>query len=285
MELLDTIRSEDNATKFVVKYHDGLVGEVTYINYPNKDIVCCPTQTACRMGCKFCFLSNEGKQLAYRDLNGDEMANLTELAIKDATPRRPLLVSFMGAGEPLLNFEEMLRAIYTLRLTRGDGDARYAFATMMPRGTETNFLHLTTSVATNRLPVKAHLSLHFAYDDVRLKYMPSAGKIKTALSLLETYRETTGRDIEVHYTLIDGVNDFSNDASKLADLLKPRDIPVKLLYYSVNPVMGSHASENVYRFKEILLDRYVKAEFYKPNGLDIGASCGQFNLDRYVRSK
>jgi 23S rRNA (adenine2503-C2)-methyltransferase len=283
VEVLDTIKSNDGATKTVVKFRDGLVGEVTYINYPNKDIVCCPTQTSCKMGCKFCFLTTNGQGTKLRNLSSDEMVELVSIAHREIEYRRPLLVSFMGAGEPLNNWASTLDACYRLRNQEGEENVRFAFATMIPKGRESVFMCLASEVKENKLNLKAHLSLHFTTDEKRREYMPAACDIKSAISLLETYKNVTGNPVEVHYTLMHGVNDRWSDSTSLGLLLRGRDIPVKLLHYSENPALDAQNSYSQRLFAKDLLEFGVGSEYYKPNGLDIGASCGQFQLERYVR--
>jgi adenine C2-methylase RlmN of 23S rRNA A2503 and tRNA A37 len=286
MRILDTIRSQDNATKYVVEYDDGLVGEATYINYPNKDIVCVPTQVACKMGCKFCHLTNR-PDLVTRNLTAREMEDLVNIATL-VDFRKPLLVSFMGSGEPLLNTTNMVAAMINMRDTYGDENVRFAFATMIPLGLSKEMLYLADTVSKERLRVKAHLSLHFTDDETRERYMPNAEDIDKSLYALEAYRYWSGQEVEIHYTLIDGVNDGPKGVADLARLIHPK-IGIKVLHYSENPKltdkrgdpleMSECPNEFVYRLKEM----GYNAEYYKPNGLDIGSSCGQFNLDRYVR--
>jgi 23S rRNA (adenine2503-C2)-methyltransferase len=285
MRLLDTVTSADNATKRVVEYDDGLVGEVSYINYPGKDIVCVPSMTACQMGCKFCFLTNK-PGLAYRKLTVREMSRLVQIALDGApAPRKPLLVSFMGAGEPLANWTAVVAAMSSLFEHHGNDPAniRFAFATMLPRTSERDFLGFTERIGWMPYRVKMHLSLHFTDDEQRALLMPRALPIAPALSLLETYGHVTGHPVEVHYALVAGVNDSASDAQRLANLLRPRKLPVKVLHYSENPRLVLKSSAVADLFVANLMQSGVVAEFYKPNGLDIGASCGQFNLDRYVQ--
>jgi 23S rRNA (adenine2503-C2)-methyltransferase len=283
LKVLDTIAGSDSVTKFIVEFEDELVGEVTRIINPNKDCVCCPTQTACAMGCKFCFLTNERTKLVLRSLNAREMVGLVNAAVKDFDYRKPLLVSFMGAGEPLLNADAMLIAMRSLREQFGYENVRFAFATMIPFGRELDFLRVVDSVGTTGLNVKCHFSLHFTKDETRIEYMPAAGYIKTGLTLLETYNRVTGSPVEVHYSLMDGVNDTHQDVARLGTLLYGRSIPVKVLHYNSNPTLAAKASALPGYFVAQLKEQGLEAEFYKPNGRDVGASCGQFNLDRYVR--
>jgi 23S rRNA (adenine2503-C2)-methyltransferase len=280
MEILDTIKSNDGATKRVVRYEDGLIGEVTYVDYPNKDIVCVPTQVACKMGCAFCHLSNV--DLESRNLRAYEMEQLIDVAVHDVAFRRPLVVSFMGSGEPLLNYREMVWAMYTEHTCREPGEVRFAFATMIPRGAGRNLLLLADAIKEFDLPVKCHLSLHFTDDVTRRQYMPQASDIKTSLGLLESYVDITGNAAEIHYTLMDGINDGDKDLAGLAREVRP-DIGIKILHYSQNPKLDTDVSPRVDTFVEELKKMGYKAEYYKPNGLDIGSSCGQFDLSRYKR--
>lgn len=283
MKLLEKVVSDDKATKFMVELDDGCVAEATYIEYPNKDIVCVPTQTACRMGCAFCHLTTSPEKLKLRNLYAQEMSGLVKLATEGVEYRRPLLVSFMGAGEPLCNWYNVFDAMLRLRSALGEENVRFALATMLPNKGARVFLELLLAVQAQQMNLKVHLSLHFTSDEERRKWMPTATDIKTSLSLLETYRRATGNDVEVHYTLISGVNDAWINAVSLANLLHGRDIPVKVLHYSENASVDAKPSRFVNLFLSDLKQNGVTAEYYKPNGLSIGSSCGQFCVDNYKK--
>jgi 23S rRNA (adenine2503-C2)-methyltransferase len=115
--------------------------------------------------------------------------------------------------------------------------------------------------------------------------MPSALPIIPSLSALDFYKKLTGNSVEIHYALIDGVNDTEQDAILLSNFLKDKDIPVKFLFYNEKPTIEYHASskEKLSIFKRYF-DRYgIQHEYYIPPGLDVGASCGQFLMDYYIK--
>jgi adenine C2-methylase RlmN of 23S rRNA A2503 and tRNA A37 len=106
--------------------------------------------------------------------------------------------------------------------------------------------------------------------------MPNSANIAESISLLQKYRDISDSPLEVHYTLIDKVNDTVDDAIRLRFLLNRTNIPVKLLHYSENKSLPMVGSTSIDFFTKILEDGGIKTEYYKPPGLDIGASCGQF---------
>ena len=278
--LLNTVKSKQDATvKYVVSYADKTRAELSYINKNDgKIIICAPTETSCRMGCSFCYLTTVGDKLKYRSLNAYEMTDGVLLAIKESPPiNSKLLVSFMGSGEPLMNWQNMLASMRQIK-SKVSVPARFAFATSLPKNSVDAFLQMTRHVADD-LDIKAHLSLHFTNDEARKKYMPASLDIATSINLLELYKNLTKRRVEAHYTLIDGVNDSPQDALTLRTLLAHRDIPLKLLYYSENPVLGAHRSTNVDKFMKLVKAHSLEVEFYEPPGQDIGSSCGQFFIE------
>ena len=91
--------------------------------------------------------------------------------------------------------------------------------------------------------------------------------------------------LKIHYTLIEGVNDTEQDAILLSEFLKDRDIPVKFLFYNEKPTIEFHASskEKLSVFKRYFYKYGIYHEYYVPPGLDVGASCGQFLMDYYLK--
>lgn len=278
--LHNTVKSKQDATiKFVVGYDDGTKAEVSYIDKNDgKEIICCPTQTSCRMGCKFCFLTSAGDKLKARSLTADEMTNSVMLAIKENPLKgKKLLVSYMGSGEPLLNWREMV--VSMLQINVLVPESRFAFATSLPKAAAGEFIDMINYVSKLNLDIKAHLSLHFTTDADRQEYMPASLDIATSITLLELYKNLAKHRVEVHYTLMDGVNDGPKHALELRRLLGNRGIPLKLLYYSENPALDVHRSNYVDKFMNLLKTQDLEVEFYQPPGQDIGASCGQFFVE------
>ena len=115
--------------------------------------------------------------------------------------------------------------------------------------------------------------------------MPNSLSILPSLVALEYYKKITNNSVEIHYTLIDGVNDTEQDAIRLGEFLKYRGIPVKFLFYNEKPTIEFHASskKKLNLFKKILGKYNIGYEYYIPPGLDVGASCGQFLMEYYLK--
>jgi len=288
MRLIDKISSKvDKTVKFIFQLKDGLITEAAYINKDDgKDIICVSCQTACLLGCKFCFTTDFLGKIKVRNLTALEMTDVVSHVHESLgllQYNRMLLISYMGCGEPLCNTWHVLESMQELR--NKYSPIRFAIATLLPNQSWTNFFHLTKTVKTYKLDLKMHLSLHFTNDDIRKEWMPAALPYRTAIAALEFYTNLTGNSVEVHYAMIDGVNDSDDNAYALVDALQGRGIPVKLLQYNERKTINHHATEKscVQRFMDILWDEGIDCEYYAPPGRDVSSSCGQFLYEYYLK--
>lgn len=294
MTFIEIIKSKiDSTLKYIFKTDDNLIVEFSYINKNDgKDIICVPSQTMCNLACKFCHTTDyigkiKNEDLMYHEIFESVMYIINDLKLKDND--RVLLVSFMGCGEPILNVDNVIDAMVLLKKLEQNGFSyvRFAIATSIPKNKWINFYKLTEGIKKNNLPVKIHLSLHYTMDILRTEWMPASLDIMSSLSAIDFYRKLTKNPVEIHYTLIDGVNDTEQDAILLSTFLKDKDFNVKFLFYNEKPSIDFHASskEKLKIFKRYF-DKYnIEHEYYIPPGLDIGASCGQFLLDYYVKNQ
>lgn len=290
MRILEKIKSNvDNTEKFILETNDKLIIEISYINKNDgKNIICVPTQTSCKQKCKFCHITTITDSITHRNLVDYEMVEAVDIVFNDLKLSRiPLLISYMGCGEPLINHYHVVRSMMVImnkylgivQLTR------FAIATSLPKSSETNFSILTEEIKLFNIPVKLHLSLHYTSDELRRQWMPNAGKIEKAIELLYDFKEKTKNSVEIHYALIDGINDRIEDADILVKLLGNKGIPVKFMFYNKNPNVDFIASsiEKLKIFQDKFEKANIKMEYYIPPGLDVGASCGQFLLDYYLK--
>ncbi len=273
----------DRTVKYVFSSPE--IIECSYIDKQDgKDILCVPTQTSCNLGCKFCFLSDY--KMKVRNLTADEIVQSIDYTIKDMElPKKNvvLLISFMGCGEPLLNLKNVISAMIILRkkYQKKYCIVRFAVATLVPKILP--FKRLTEQVIKNNLQVKVHLSLHSPFQDIREKLMPGAFHIWDSLWWLEQYIERTGNSAEIHYSMIDGVNDKENDLKQLIQLFGTKKIPIKFLAYNEKPSIELKQSKRVEYFREELSKYGIVTEYYVPPGRDIGSSCGQFLMEYYLQ--
>ncbi|MCX6738803.1 MAG: radical SAM protein [Candidatus Parcubacteria bacterium] len=276
---------EDATVKFIFRMPE--IIEFSYINKSDgKDIICAPTQTSCCLGCKFCFLSDY--KLNVRNLQPEEIIAPIDYVIEKLgllsfeKRNKVLLVLFMGCGEPLLNLKNVIAAAKLIqeKYTKEYDVVRFAIATLVPK--LSLLVRFTEEVRKNNLAVKLHLSLHSPFDEKRKEIMPSASGIKESVELLERFREKTGNSAEIHYAMIDGVNDRDEDLFGLIALFEGRNIPIKFLVYNEKPSLELKESMRVDFFRKELAKYGIVTEFYIPPGRDVGSSCGQFLMEYYL---
>ncbi len=296
MKFLDKIYSKtDNAIKFVFKTEDNLIIEFTYINKNDgKDIICIPSQTMCALGCKFCHTTEYIGKIKCRNITSPELIDSIKYILLDdelniVKNERTLLISVMGCGEPLFNVEYLIDSMAYIK-KYGENELnipyiRFAIATSIPKNRWENFFRLTQLIQENQLPVKLHLSLHYTFDLIRKEWMPAALDIIPSISAVDFYKKITGNTVEIHYTLIEGVNDTEQDAILLSSFLKNKDINVKFLHYNERESLDYHASnkEKIKIFRKYLEINNIQHEYYIPPAIDIGGSCGQFLLETYLK--
>ena len=203
LELLQKVKSRvDNTVKFVF-LSNGQIVEFSYIDKnDDKDIVCVPTQTGCRLGCKFCFLSDY--DLAVRNLGVEEISSGVDYVIKDLglrkrqKPNTILLISYMGCGEPLCNLREVIGSCVQIRDKYAGKyeTVRFAVASLIPSlGAMRNLIGL---VGVNKLLLKFHLSLHSPDEKTRKVIAPAAKGIAKSVALVELFMCHTGNSAEIH---------------------------------------------------------------------------------------
>jgi len=285
LKLLAEVASKtDNVIKYVFELSDGAIMEVSTINKGDgKWSICLPTHTACNMGCRFCLMTEIA--VPSRPLLYQEMIDAIRYSVLYGPFHAPtLLISFMGCGEPLLNTASIIRVMEKLNCWRNEkfSNIRFAIATMLPRARLLDeFAHEVNRFTLN---VKVHLSLHGTTTDTRRHLIPaSKASPRESVEALRRYRDVTGRRIEIHYTLISGINDSFEDATALRDLLRGTGISVCFIRFNEGADKDLYRSVDTDRFRNFLHANGIESESYTPPGADIGASCGQFTKTYYQR--
>lgn len=260
----------DGTKKFLFGLSDGNVVESVWMKYRHGNSVCISSQVGCRMGCRFCASTLDGWE---RNLLPSEMLDQV-YAIARLTGERVSNVVVMGTGEPLDNYDSLLRFIRLLTDENGMNISQRN-VTVSTCGIVPEIRRL----AEERLQITLALSLHAATDEKRKKLMPVAERYSIA-ELMEAcryYFEQTGRRITLEYSLVSGVNDTPEDAQLLAALAKPLNCHVNLI--PVNPVrernyVGSGA-ERVRAFQNKLEKNKINGTIRREMGRDIDGACGQ----------
>ena len=271
VEIVERLVSQiDGTRKYLFALSDGAIIESVLMKYEHGNTVCISTQVGCRMGCKFCASTLDGVE---RGLSAGEMLSQIYAIQKDCGERVHGTV-LMGSGEPLDNYENVLKF---LRLIND------------PKGQNMGQRHITLStcglveqiyrLAEEKLQITLAVSLHAPNDDIRTQTMPIA-KVYSMEQLLQAckdYAERTGRRITFEYALIHGVNDGDAHAWELVKKLRELLCHVNLI--PVNDVKERNyvksTAERVKHFAAILNENGVETTVRRKLGSDIDAACGQ----------
>lgn len=288
MKLINRIKStEDNTIKYVFRLEDKSIVEFSYINKNDgKDIICVPTQTMCNLGCKFCQTTDFIGKIKTRNLDSYDMYYGCEFILNEldvwSNENKTILISYMGSGEPLLNYQNVVASMERFqKINLINKTIRFAIATSIPKSYWVNFYKMVELIKDKNLNVKIHLSLHYTEDNLRKEWMPKSLDIESSIACVDFYHKLTGNPVEIHYALIDGVNDTIEDAQRLSRLIQGKGFNVKFLFYNEKENLYYRASGTykIRYFANILTDSFIPFEYYVPPGLSIGASCGSFLMD------
>jgi len=261
---------ESKTRKFLLRLADGNAIELVIIPAARRNTVCVSSQVGCAYRCAFCASGQNGLE---RNLSCGEIVEEIMVAM-DALAGRPDNVVFMGVGEPLDNYDEVLKAIRILNDESGlnIGARRITISTcgIVP-GIE--------RLAGEELQVELSVSLHAPDDGLRSRLMPVNKKYPLAklIQACGSYGRKTGRIVTFEYTLIGGMNDSSEHARALANLLKPLMCRVNLI--PLSPVAGFKntppAAEACMRFMDVLNRAGINTTMRRSKGGEIDAACGQ----------
>lgn len=271
LEIEQKLVSElDGTRKYLFKLRDGNFIESVLMKYSHGYTVCVSSQVGCRMGCKFCASTLNGR---VRSLTAGEISDQVLEVGRDAGVTVSNIV-MMGIGEPLDNFENVIIFLENISSDKGL-NIGMRHITVSTCGLAENIKRL----ADLKLQLTLSVSLHAASDEVRSEIMPINKKfpINTLLEACDYYIEKTNRRISFEYTLIDGVNDNLREAEKLKGLIGNRLCHVNLI--PVNPVKETDFKRsqriNAEKFQHYLEKNGIPATIRREMGSDINAACGQ----------
>lgn len=260
----------DGTVKYLWKLHDGSLIESVLMQYEHGNTACVSSQVGCRMGCRFCASGIGG---LVRNLSAGEILDQVLFMQKD-TGRKVNNIVLMGTGEPLDNYENVLRFIRLLGDENGlnIGQRHISLSTC-------GLAEQIDRLAEEKLQITLSISLHSPDNESRNEIMPVNRRypIERLLTSCRRYFDKTGRRISYEYTMIDGVSDRKWQAEKLAALLKGRPSHVNLIPLNAVAESGLKRSskENISRFQRILEQYGVTATVRRRLGPDIDAACGQ----------
>lgn len=270
-EIVEVYKSElDGTEKFLLGFSDGNLIESVLMRYKHGNSICISTQVGCRMGCKFCASTIEGR---VRNLTTGEILSEV-IAVQNYIGERISNIVLMGSGEPLDNYDnvvkflEIVSADYGLNI--GQRHITLSTCGIVPKIYE---------LADKELSITLAISLHAFSDEKRKEIMPIANKytISELLEACRYYLNKTKRRITFEYALVKDVNDGMEDAKALGKLLSGMLCHVNLI--PVNEIKENSfkrsSKKSIEDFSEILRNNGIEVTTRREMGSDINAACGQ----------
>ena len=280
LSLISREQSRDGTIKFAFALEDGQVIESVLIPEEDRNTLCVSTQAGCAMGCGFCLTAGLGFK---RNLSAAEIVNqvcaasahMPEELVRPGFKRPGNIhnLVFMGMGEPLANFENLVRALRIL---------------MEPHGFDFSGRKITVSTCGlapmikklgQEVPVNLAVSLHSVRNEVRDRLMPVNRRypVEELLAACRAFPLPPRRAIMFEYIMLEGINDSTDDAELMAGMLKGIRCKINLLPYNENPERDFRcpARERIVAFQDILRARGYAVFIRDSRGSDISAACGQ----------
>ena len=269
----------DDTKKYLIRLSDGLLIESVLMKYKYGYTVCVSSEVGCNMGCKFCASTIGGLK---RNLSPFEMLSEVYLISKKNGIKISNVV-IMGIGEPLKNYDNVIRFIKLLNDPHGQ-NISMRNVSLSTCGIVENIYKL----ASENLPITLALSLHATTQEQREKLMPVAKMydIESVMEAMAYYFEKTNKRITFEYSLIDGINSSSEDAHELIELFR-KSFKNRHIDFNVNLIAINEIKERSYTapdrkkietFMNILKNSGVSVMLRRELGKDISGSCGQLRM-------
>ncbi|MBT0717877.1 bifunctional tRNA (adenosine(37)-C2)-methyltransferase TrmG/ribosomal RNA large subunit methyltransferase RlmN [Rosenbergiella epipactidis] len=287
-EVAEEMRSSDGTIKWAIRVGDQLV-ETVYIPEKDRATLCVSSQVGCALECKFCSTAQQGfnRNLKVSEIIGQVWRAAKIIGAAKVTGQRPITnVVMMGMGEPLLNLTNVVPAMEIMLDDFGFGLSKRR-VTLSTSGVVPALDKLG-----DMIDVALAISLHASNDKVRDEIVPINKKynIEAFLAAVKRYigksNANQGR-VTIEYVMLDHVNDSTDDAHELAELLK--DTPSKINLIPWNPFPGApygrSSNSRIDRFSKVLMDYGFTTIVRKTRGDDIDAACGQLAGDVIDRTK
>ena len=277
------VSDDGEITKLLLNLNDKNSVETVLMQYaPTKigghprSTICVSTQIGCAMGCVFCATGQMGFET---NLKAEHIVSQV-IHFADILQQRGEHVTnlvFMGMGEPMANYDEMIRAVRILTHDRGFGIGQ--------RNITISTIGLISGIdklAEENLQVGLAISLHAPNNELRKKLVPTAGpnSVEDIIEAGRRYYKKTGRRVTFEYALMKGINDSPEIATELAILLKGNGSHVNLI--PINPTAGDFkrpTQDNISEFERILSNAGVNCTVRIEKGTEISAACGQLRTD------
>lgn len=270
-----TQHSDDGTIKSRFRLHDGHLVEGVLIPTDTRQTACVSSQVGCSLSCKFCATGymDRKRNLEYDEIY-DEVALLNQQAI-EAYGKKLSNIVYMGMGEPLLNYKNVLQSIE--RITSPDGLG------MSPRRitvSTAGVAKMIRQLGDDKVKFNLALSLHAANDEKRSQIMPinDTNNLKVLIEALNYFYKATQNQISFEYILFKDFNDSFGDADELIKIYRqvPADLVNIIEYNPISNARFMKPDEDVAEaFMDYLAKNRVNARLRRSRGKDIDAACGQ----------
>lgn len=266
--------STDGSQKYLFELQDGNTIETVLIPEKTHYTLCISTQVGCAMGCRFCMTAKSG---LIRNLTQAEIVNQVLRVLKDVTGEKRLTnIVLMGMGEPLANYDNVIRAIGILT----DNDSGLQFSTRRVTLSTSGILSRFEALGRDT-KINLAISLNATENPTRDMLMPVNRKypIKDLIDACARYQLAPRNKITFEYILIQGVNDSMADAHRLAKLLRPVKAKINLIPFNEHPgcEFRRPPESATLKFQAVLHEKGYTAIIRHSKGLDISAACGQLS--------
>lgn len=270
MICMEKKQEDDLVKKYLFKLNDGEYIEAVVMHHDYGSSICVSSEVGCNMACKFC---ESGRQKKVRNLEAYEIVEQILVIERDLQIRLSSVV-IMGIGEPLDNYENIIKFIKIIN---------------DPKGIAIGARHITLSTCglvpkiyeLSELPLQINLaiSLHASNNELRNKLMPvnKVYNLDNLLQAIKDYLQRTGRRVTIEYVMLDNVNDSKANALELAKLFKGMNIYINLIPYNeTNHLEFKRSSKNkIMAFYDTLKKSGINCTIRREFGSNIDAACGQ----------
>ncbi|PMP86420.1 MAG: 23S rRNA (adenine(2503)-C(2))-methyltransferase RlmN [Thermodesulfobium narugense] len=275
-KIQNLVKSVDNSLKFLFNLGEDNFIETVFIKHRNRNTVCVSSQIGCPVGCMMC---STGKIGFKRNLKVSEIV-LQVLAVESFVKSKMGKIDnlvFMGMGEPMLNFDNVIKAIKILSDKNGK-----SFSPRRVVISTSGFVDGIKKLKAVNLPIKLAVSLHATTNELRSKLIPinKTFNIDELIKASEEYALASKRRVTFEYVLMESINDSDQDIIRLKDLLKGLHAHVNLVKYNQS-LSDVKIKTNIHRIKlfEKMLNNFgIKTTIRFSKGEDINGACGQLAL-------
>lgn len=276
------VSSGDNLTqKFLLRLQDSQEIETVIMGYPGRFTACLSTQAGCAMGCVFCATGQMGfvRHLRPGEIVGQVLHAQRVLRAVGERGLRNLVL--MGMGEPLHNYDCVMKALGIISDTRGVnlGPSKISISTV-------GVVPGIRRMIDERSPYNLAVSLHGSTDEERAALIPANQRwpLSELIAACRAYSETMDRKIFFAWTLIEGINDTPQDAQRIAGLLKGIQAHVNLIPLNETAGYAGRESLAADAFQTIIQGAGIPCTIRQRRGIDVAAGCGQLKAERKRRA-